>query len=98
MMAKQTMIFVDVPKPLSMIEAGTVSSITFGATEINIPEKNPMKNLNTKISQKFYIILAKAIPIHTKLENIIKHRRPFCIATPPKRDPTAIPNIAAVLR
>ena len=70
-MAKHTNMFVDVPKPLSMICAGTVSSITLGATDIKIPEKNPIKNLKTKISQKFYIILNIAMAMQTTFEKMI---------------------------
>lgn len=96
MKLKLIMMFVDVPKPLSTMQDGTVSSIALGVVQMRTPHEKPNTNLPKHIMQNTGMKLIK-VPIKPMTLNYkMVCLRPDLTKSPPKTEPMAIPAIAAV--
>lgn len=94
--AKLIIIFVEVPKPLSINLAGIVSSSTLQVAQERIPLEKPKSILPKHIELKSRIKVKTVAMAPIILNIIIVLLRPFLTKSPPKILPSAIPTRALV--
>lgn len=94
--AKLIIIFVEVPKPLSIKFAGIVSSSTLGVAQDNMPLANPNKHLPKHIELKSRTRVKHVAMAPRMLNIMIVFLLPFLTKSPPKMFPRAIPTRALV--